>query len=114
MARRPMATPMYDIDRSTLADLLAEWGEPRYRAGQVWDGLHLRLTPPEDQTDLPRGLRLRLDAALRPALSAEIERRSDGGDTVKWLWRLHDGATVETVLMRYATRDTVCVSSQAG
>jgi 23S rRNA (adenine2503-C2)-methyltransferase len=43
-----------------------------------------------------------------------VEQQSDGGDTVKWLWRLHDGVTVETVLMRYPTRDTVCVSSQAG
>jgi 23S rRNA (adenine2503-C2)-methyltransferase len=47
-------------------------------------------------------------------VSPEVERVGEGGDTVKWLWRLHDGATVETVLMRYAERDTVCVSSQAG
>jgi 23S rRNA (adenine2503-C2)-methyltransferase len=109
-----MATPMYDIDRTALADLLAGWGEPGYRARQVWDGLHRRLAGPEELTDLPVRLRALLSETLRPSLVAVVEQQSDGGDTVKWLWRLHDGVTVETVLMRYARRDTVCVSSQAG
>jgi 23S rRNA (adenine2503-C2)-methyltransferase len=49
-----------------------------------------------------------------PALHLVTEAVSDGGRTVKWLWALSDGARVETVLMRYADRATVCVSSQAG
>jgi len=104
----------YDATADDLASLLASWGEPAYRARQVWDGLHRRLREPAELTDLPLPIRARLARALPPGLVEAAERVSDGGDTVKWLWRLHDGATVETVLMRYPERDTVCVSTQAG
>ena len=104
----------YDLDRPALDELLAGWGEPRYRAAQVWEGLHQRLSPIEDLTDIPKALRSRLAEALPGGLTTEVERVADGGDTVKWLWRLEGGATVESVLMRYPDRDTVCVSSQAG
>jgi 23S rRNA (adenine2503-C2)-methyltransferase len=105
---------LYDLSRPELDELLAGWGEPRYRAGQVWSGTHERLAGIEELTDLPKGLRARLAEHLRPSLALEVEREADAGDTVKWLWRLDGGATVETVLMRYPDRDTVCVSSQAG
>jgi 23S rRNA (adenine2503-C2)-methyltransferase len=104
----------YDLDRAGLADLLA--GEPRYRVDQVWDGLHRRALEPEAMTDIPRALRARLadEPALAPGLALEAERVSDRGTTVKWLWRLAGGARVETVLMHYPGRSTVCVSTQAG
>jgi 23S rRNA (adenine2503-C2)-methyltransferase len=102
----------YDATRDDLATLLGD--EPAFRARQVWDGLHRRIVSPADMTDLPGTLRHRLEEALPSALEAVDESVSDGGDTVKWLWRLADGATVETVLMHYADRSTVCVSSQAG
>jgi 23S rRNA (adenine2503-C2)-methyltransferase len=104
----------YDLSRPALDELLAGWGEPRFRAGQVWDGLHEQLTPVDELTALPKLLRRRLADELPPSLTEVVERVSDGGDTMKWLWRLDGGATVETVLMRYPERDTVCVSSQAG
>jgi 23S rRNA (adenine2503-C2)-methyltransferase len=104
----------FDASRAEIEQLVASWGEPAYRARQLWDGMHARLRAPEELTELPKALRERAAQALPPALVVEVERVSDGGDTVKWLWRLHDGATVETVLMRYPERDTVCVSSQAG
>src|SRR6202023_1798026 len=59
-------------------------------------------------------LRDRLDAALPAALSLVTESVADRGQTRKWLWSLPDGAQVETVLMHYPDRATVCVSSQAG
>jgi 23S rRNA (adenine2503-C2)-methyltransferase len=65
-------------------------------------------------TDLPAPLRLRLREALPPALQETSRRSADDGQTVKWLWSLHDGAQVETVLMHYPDRVTVCVSTQAG
>jgi 23S rRNA (adenine2503-C2)-methyltransferase len=65
-------------------------------------------------TELPGGLRARLDAELPSALEPARESVSANGSTVKWLWRLGDGALVETVLMHYPDRATVCVSSQAG
>jgi 23S rRNA (adenine2503-C2)-methyltransferase len=104
----------FDVSRAEVDALVGSWGEPRYRAGQIWDGLHARLRSPEELTELPRALRARVAEALPAALTPVTERVSDGGDTVKWLWQLAGGATVETVLMRYPDRDTVCVSSQAG
>ncbi len=102
----------YQAGPDVIADLLAD--QPPYRALQVWDGLYRRLLDPLDITDLPMALRHRLDEHLPPSLQPAAETVSDGGDTVKWLWRLHDGAHIETVLMHYHDRSTVCVSSQAG
>ena len=102
----------YDLDRQALDELLD--GEPAYRARQVWDGLHARLARPEELTELPKALRARLAQALPPALEEARRSVGDGGDTVKWLWRLHDGHHVETVWMRYEDRVTVCASTQAG
>ena len=65
-------------------------------------------------TDLPAALRARVAEQLEPALHLEQESVSDRGDTAKWLWRLGDATAVETVLMRYHDRATVCVSTQAG
>src|SRR5690349_3779905 len=102
----------HDLDRDYLAALLD--GEPSYRVGQVWDGLYQRLREPSEMTDLPKALRVRLDEALPRALTPVTASESDGGDTVKWLWALPDGAQIETVVMAYRERVTVCVSSQAG
>jgi 23S rRNA (adenine2503-C2)-methyltransferase len=105
-------TSRYDVDRDTLADLLVD--EPRYRVDQVWEGLYGRATPIEDMTDLPKALRASLAATLPPALVTAADEVSADGATRKWLWTLSDGARVETVLMRYPDRATVCVSTQAG
>jgi 23S rRNA (adenine2503-C2)-methyltransferase len=102
----------YDATREDLAALLV--GEPAFRARQVWDGLYRRVVAPADMTELPGALRERLGEALPPALTVAQESVSDDGETTKWLWRLGDGALVETVLMHYDDRTTVCVSSQAG
>jgi len=102
----------YDLTRDELAELLE--GEPPYRARQVWDGLHARVQRPEEMTELPGSLRAALEVALPPALCEVSRRTADGGQTTKWLWGLHGGARVETVLMHYTDRVTVCVSTQAG
>lgn len=106
------APTRYDLDRQSFADFLD--GEPRYRVDQVWDGLYTHFADPADITNLPKALRSRLAADLPTALRPAAESVSDDGDTVKWLWSLHDGSAVETVLMHYPERSTVCVSSQAG
>ncbi len=103
---------LYQHTRDELADLLV--GEPRYRLDQVWQGLYTQLAEPNDITNIPKALRERVNAALPSALSSEVRRVSDGGDTVKYLWRLADGSHIETVLMLYPDRVTVCVSSQVG
>ncbi len=102
----------YDVDRAQLSELLAD--EPAYRVDQVWQGLYADHRPPDELTTLPKALRARLATELPAALHPAAESTSEGGDTVKWLWELGDGATVETVLMHYPDRSTVCVSTQAG
>ena len=104
----------YDLSQDGLSRLLAD--EPGYRVRQVWEGLHDHGVGPDQLTVLPKRLRARLAAepALRPGLDCALETVSEGGDTVKWLWALHDGRRIETVLMHYPRRSTVCISSQAG
>jgi 23S rRNA (adenine2503-C2)-methyltransferase len=102
----------YDLTQSELGALLD--GEPRYRREQVWRGLYEQLAEPEQLTTLPKALRARLHDELPAALVPILERESDDRATVKFLWQLAGGALVETVLMLYPDRATVCVSSQAG
>jgi 23S rRNA (adenine2503-C2)-methyltransferase len=99
-------------DRNELAGLID--GEPGYRLDQIWQGLYRNGVPPAELTTLPTALRRRLAAELAPELELVVEQRARDGQTVKWLWSMSDGATVETVLMHYPDRSTVCVSSQAG
>ncbi|MHB8466949.1 MAG: 23S rRNA (adenine(2503)-C(2))-methyltransferase RlmN [Acidimicrobiales bacterium] len=108
----------YDLDRSELGAVVQEVapGAPSYRVAQLWDGLHRRMLEPADVTELPRPLRAALGRhpALAPALVLDAETVTDAGETRKWLWRLTDGRKIETVLMCYPDRATVCVSTQAG
>jgi 23S rRNA (adenine2503-C2)-methyltransferase len=105
-------TTLYQPDRDEFAALLE--GEPRYRLDQVWDGLYTQLAPPTEISNVPKALRARLADELPTALTPVVRRVNDNGDTVKYLWELHDGSRIETVLMVYPDRVTVCVSSQAG
>jgi 23S rRNA (adenine2503-C2)-methyltransferase len=102
----------YDLELAELEALLA--GSPAYRVRQVWEGLHARVQRPEEMTDLPADLRSSLADSLPRALTEVSRQSADEGQTTKWLWSLHDGARVETVLMHYPDRVTVCVSTQAG
>ncbi len=94
----------------------AELGVPAFRAAQVARHWFVHGTSdPAAMTDLPAEGREELVAALLPPLLTEVRRlRTDRGETIKFLWRLFDGALVESVLMRYPGRVTLCVSSQAG
>ncbi|MET0144576.1 MAG: 23S rRNA (adenine(2503)-C(2))-methyltransferase RlmN [Ilumatobacteraceae bacterium] len=105
-------TTRFDVDRVAFGAMLD--GEPRYRVDQVWQGLYERLATFREMTNLPAALRARLEAALPLALTPITESVSDRGDTAKVLWELAGGARIETVLMLFPDRATVCVSSQAG
>jgi 23S rRNA (adenine2503-C2)-methyltransferase len=104
----------YGATREDFRRLLARRDEPRYRADQVFDGLWSQRRPLAGITNVGKDLRADLEAELPLALEPVVEQRGDRDLTVKWLWRAMDGAQVETVLMRYPDRATVCVSSQAG
>jgi 23S rRNA (adenine2503-C2)-methyltransferase len=107
-----MTATLYDLTRDELAHQLD--GEPRYRLDQLWTALYENLTEPAAATNLPKSLRARLVTELPPALTPVTESVSDTGDTVKTLWELDGGSRIETVLMLYPDRATVCVSTQAG
>ena len=102
----------FEVTREQLAAALG--GEPPYRLEQVWRGLWERGALPGEMTELPSRLRARLSEVLVPALAKVTTASSLDGRTTKWLWQLDDGAQIETVLMRYHDRATVCISSQAG
>ncbi|RLV48861.1 dual-specificity RNA methyltransferase RlmN [Nocardioides mangrovicus] len=105
-----------DLDLAGRQALLAEHGLPGFRAKQLSHHYFARLVDdPEQMTDLPAGARSELAAALLPSLMTPLRTlEADAGTTRKTLWRLFDGSLVESVLMRYPDRATMCVSSQAG
>ena len=96
--------------------MVAGLGQPPFRASQLSRHFFGRYTDQTDEmTDLPLASRDQLARALLPRLlTAERELSCDEGTTRKTLWRTFDGALVESVLMRYPDRVTMCVSSQAG
>ncbi len=108
----PTTPSLYDLDAMQLADLLD--GQPRYRLDQVWQGLYKHSLFPYEISNVPKALRETLIQRAPMALTEVTKSVSDIGDTTKWLWRLIDGSVVETVLMLYPDRATVCVSTQAG
>ncbi|MET9021238.1 23S rRNA (adenine(2503)-C(2))-methyltransferase RlmN [Actinopolymorpha sp. NPDC004070] len=105
-----------DLTPAERREALVELGEPAYRARQLSKHYFGRfLDSAEEMTDLPLGSRERIGAGLLPDLLTPVRTLTcDGGATVKTVWRLFDGALVESVLMRYPGRVTMCVSSQAG
>ena len=95
---------------------LEELGLPGFRARQLSAHYFARLVDdPEQMTDLPAGQRAELVESLLPHLMTPLKvQEADKGTTLKTLWKLFDGSLVESVLMRYPGRTTICVSSQAG
>jgi 23S rRNA (adenine2503-C2)-methyltransferase len=107
---------VYDLDRSDLISLLAVWGEPAYRAAQVWNGLYRGFyASPGEFTALPKALRQKMASELRfEAFTPKLFLDSSDGQTRKTLFSLPDGNLIEAVLMRYDKRRTLCISTQAG
>jgi 23S rRNA (adenine2503-C2)-methyltransferase len=105
-----------DLDLAGRRAAVTALGEKPFRADQLSRHYFARYTDsPADMTDLPAGVRSALvGELLPPLLTSERELTCDDGATRKMLWRLHDGAMVESVLMKYPDRVTMCVSSQAG
>ncbi|WP_405373997.1 MULTISPECIES: 23S rRNA (adenine(2503)-C(2))-methyltransferase RlmN [unclassified Microbacterium] len=105
-----------DLTPEQRVERVKELGLPGFRAGQLEKHYFEHYTSDAARmTDLPAATRDELVAGMLPPLLTEVRRlETDGGDTIKFLWKLHDGALVESVLMRYTGRITLCVSSQAG
>jgi 23S rRNA (adenine2503-C2)-methyltransferase len=114
--RRRPPRHLADLEPAERRAAAEKLGERRFRADQLSRHYFGRLIDdPRQMTDLPAATREGLASALLPRLlTAERNLSCDRGTTRKTLWRATDGAYVESVLMRYPTRVTVCVSSQAG
>ncbi|MDA8434645.1 MAG: 23S rRNA (adenine(2503)-C(2))-methyltransferase RlmN [Actinomycetales bacterium] len=113
--RRPRRH-LADMTAAERREAVTALGLPAFRADQVSRHYFTRLSDdPSAWTDIPAALRDDLAAALTPPLMTPVrELTADAGTTRKMLWRLFDDVLVESVLMRYPDRVTMCVSSQAG
>lgn len=108
--------PLLDFSLPALTDYVVSLGQPKFRAQQLWEWMYKRYVADFDQmTNLPKSLRERLQAeALVDPLTPVAQIVSLAKDTQKVLFQLHDGHTIEAVLMLYDKRRTLCISSQAG
>ena len=103
------------MDLPELTEALAELGEPKFRAKQLFTWLHRGARTFDEMTNLSKALREKLRTQFDlnpPEVARRQESRLDG--TIKYLWRLADGNCVESVLMRYHHGNTVCISSEVG
>lgn len=107
---------LLDLSATELQQLVVEWGEPRFRAAQIWRWIYHTLTDdPGEMANLPQDLRRRLEEETHIGrLEVVGEATSEDGLTEKVLFRTDDGQLFESVLMRYTNRNSVCVSSQIG
>jgi 23S rRNA (adenine2503-C2)-methyltransferase len=116
MTRYAAMQSLLDISLEHLTQRLETWGEPQFRAQQIWQAIYHDLaTSPDEITTLPKLLREKLKAEFTlGSLSPAAEARSSDGQTRKLLFRLPDGKSIEAVLMGYEKRRTTCISTQAG
>ena len=116
-AESPASLPsLLELSQPELAELVAQQGQPAFRARQLWEWIYKHYAADFDEmTNLPKTLRTALAAtATVNPLSLVTQVVSAAGDTQKVLFRLPDGKTIEAVLMIYDKRRTLCISSQAG
>lgn len=116
MATSPSIPLVYDFDLPALTELVKDWGEPAFRARQIWQGLYKNLwADPDSFSNLPKSLREKMIANLRfEILTPTLKLDSTDSQTRKTLFRLPDGRQIEAVLMRYDRRRTLCISTQVG
>lgn len=105
-----------DLDAAGRVAAVTKLGLPKFRADQLARQYYARLNAdPAEMTDLPAAMRESVGQALFPQLMTVVRHIAcDDNTTRKTLWRLHDGTLLESVLMRYSDRTTLCISSQAG
>ncbi len=112
-----LSNSIYDLTLDELIAIIETWGEPAYRARQIWEWLYRhKVTTFDAMLTLPKTLRARLGTDFRiGGLDLITELFSTDGQTVKRLWQLPDGQLIESVLMEYVgVRRTACISTQAG
>jgi 23S rRNA (adenine2503-C2)-methyltransferase len=104
------------LDWQELDTLCRTLGFPKYRCTQVFSWLHKQdgITDTEDMSDVPKADRAILAARYTVRLPELAAKRTASDGTVKYLWRMADGAKVESVVIRYKFGESICVSTQVG
>lgn len=106
----------YDLREQDLSDFLSQSGEPEYRKSQIWAAVYRHLWEnPSKYYNIPQKTRdsLQQNFSFSSLETVRVQKSSDG-QTEKNLFKLQDGSHIETVLMGYETRQTLCISSQSG
>jgi 23S rRNA (adenine2503-C2)-methyltransferase len=108
-------TSIYSLELHEIKDWLTNNGEKPFRAEQVFDWLYKkRVTSFEDMSNLPKGLRDKLSENFQLTTLKTIIQQTSSDGTIKFLFELHDGYSIETVLMRHDYGNSVCVTTQVG
>ncbi len=111
-----MKSNIFDLNFEELRKILMDWDEPDYRTQQIWEGLYVQFwSEAETFSSLPLPLRRKLAQEFEfNSLAVDRSMQSKDGETLKYLYKSRDETAIETVLMSYSDRNTVCVSSQVG
>ena len=111
-------TTYYDALELSLSDwqlLFANWGEAKFRAGQVCQWIYAKkVFNYHDMSNLSKDLRVKLSENVLMTLPVLIKQQTSRDGTRKYLWQLGDGARIESVLLNHGDHKTACISSQAG
>ncbi len=108
-------TDIKSMNEAEISALLADLGQPRFRAAQLFKWLQSGVNDFDDMTNIPKDLREKLKSSCYIAdvtIERRLESKIDG--TVKYLFKLYDGEYIESVLMKYEHGYTICISTQVG
>lgn len=110
-----MKNHLKSMTLTEIGEILKGLGQPAFRSKQVFSWLHKGVRSYDEMTNLPQSLRNTLEEKYPINPPEVIRKQTDSKDgTIKYLWKLHDGNCVETVLMRYHYGNTVCISTEVG
>lgn len=110
-----MKADIKSLDEEELTAAVKAMGEPAFRGKQIFTWLHKGVASFDEMTNLSKALREKLKERYYitvPRVERKLVSAIDG--TIKYLWRLEDGNCIETVLMKYRHRNSVCISTEVG
>ena len=106
---------IYSLRLDELKDWLTEHGEKAFRAAQIFEWLYVkRVKTYDEMTNIPKGLREKLEAEFALTTLSTIVKQESKDGTIKFLFQLQDGYSIETVLMRHDYGNSICVTTQVG